>query len=146
MTAAALTKTPAERGGQTLSTTSKLNDIKRFIDTHIGSTALTPDLIAGDFGLSRPVLYRMFEPLGGVSSYIRRQRMARALQELTRRGGNKRIGLLARHCGYASSAGVARAFREAYGVAPRAMALPTFNRPAGDRLIDFLLPLCGRAA
>ena len=124
---------------------TKLDRIRRFIDRHLHSDALTPDLIAGDFALSRAVLYRMFEPWGGVTTYIRNQRMARVLHELGAPGPSRhRISTLARRYGYKNAAAFTRAFRETYGFAPREVASRPRAIPGGDRLIDFLAPLCGR--
>lgn len=124
--------------------TAQFSGIRRFIERHVTSDALTPDLIAGQFGMSRSVLYRLFEPLGGVKSYIRRQRMARALQDLRAEGSaGQRISVVAHRYGYENAAAFSRAFREAYGVSPRNMRIAIPVRKRGERLIDLLAPLCG---
>ncbi len=122
------------------------DNLRRFVDVHLMSDALTPDLIAGQFGMSRAVLYRMFEPVGGVATYIRRQRMARAVHEIGSVGMSGRsIGVLARRFGYISAAAFTRAFRETYGVTPSDLTSRVPVRPGGDRLIDLLAPMCGRS-
>lgn len=120
-------------------------NIRRFIDKHIRSSALTPDLIGGTFGMSRAVLYRLFEPVGGVATYIRRQRMSLALQDLSRPGtANERIATIAHRLGYENASAFTRAFRETYGVAPARLPFGMVARSGrGDRLIDWLAPLCG---
>lgn len=122
-------------------------NVRRFIEANLMSDALTPDLIAGNFGMSRAVLYRLFEPVGGVATYIRRQRMARALRELTSQGAsNVHIGVIAKRYGYTSPAAFTRAFTETYGISPRLLASGAVSvKQGGLRLIDWLAPLCGRA-
>lgn len=121
------------------------DNISRFIDKHIRSSALTPDLIGGTFGMSRAVLYRLFEPVGGVATYIRRQRMSLALRDLSRPGAaNERIATIAHRLGYENAGAFTRAFRETYGVAPARLPFGMVaSSGRGDRLIDWLAPLCG---
>jgi AraC-like DNA-binding protein len=57
--------------------------VSRYIEANLGARDLGVDKLARTFGLSRASLYRLFEPVGGVASYIRTRRLARARQELT---------------------------------------------------------------
>jgi AraC-like DNA-binding protein len=78
------------------------------------------DKLARTFGLSRASLYRLFEPVGGVASYIRTRRLARARQELTAPGlEDRRIGPIAYRAGFHSIPAFNSAFRPAYGQTPR---------------------------
>jgi AraC-like DNA-binding protein len=114
--------------------------IRRFIDANLASRELGIDMIAKSFGLSRASLYRLFEPIGGVASYIRKQRLARALQEITATGfANRRIGPIAYRCGFKSVAVFNRAFRQTYGIKPtqaRSAASAIFPRTAISPAID----------
>ena len=47
--------------------------IKRHIDEHLGDPDFGAAQVAEAFGLSRPTLYRLFEPLGGVAAYNEEQ-------------------------------------------------------------------------
>jgi AraC-like DNA-binding protein len=83
------------------------------------------DKLARTFGLSRASLYRLFEPVGGVASYIRTRRLARARQELTTPGlEDRRIGPIAYRAGFQSIPAFNRAFRAAYGQTPRGTRKP----------------------
>lgn len=93
--------------------------IRRFIDKNLGSPELDPDLLARQFGLSRSTLYRLFEPVGGIADYIRRQRLARAWREITAPGqSNQRIGLLGFRLGFTNASAFTRLFREHFGMSP----------------------------
>lgn len=102
--------------------------IRRFIDRNLASRDLGVDMIARSFGLSRASLYRLFEPIGGVASYIRKQRLQRAFQEITAAGfSNTRIGPIAYRHGFKNGAIFSRAFRATYGIRPtqaRSAAVP----------------------
>ena len=94
--------------------------IRRFIDRNLTSPELGPAMIAKKFGLSRASLYRLFEPIGGISGYIRQQRLNRAFQELTATDlCNQRIGQVAYRFGFRNFSAFSRRFRSAYGVSPR---------------------------
>ena len=120
--------------------------IRRFIDRNLASHEFGIDMIAKSFGLSRASLYRLFEPIGGIASYIRKQRLDRAFQEITATGfTNRRIGPIAYRYGFKSAAVFSRAFRETYGIKPtqaRSAASPIFPRiavsPATDKEVGVL--------
>ena len=94
--------------------------VSRYIEANLGARDLGVDKLARTFGLSRASLYRLFEPVGGVASYIRTRRLARARQELTAPGlEDRRIGPIAYRVGFQSIPAFNRAFRAAYGQTPR---------------------------
>lgn len=98
----------------------QLDRICRFIDKHLLSTELSPELIAGEFAMSRAALYRLFVPLGGVASYIRRERMGWAAARLAEEGAQAAtVSRLARKLGFASSRGFEKAFMDIHGRGPR---------------------------
>ena len=93
--------------------------IARFIEANLASRELRIEEITRTFGLSRASLYRLFEPVGGVASYIRTRRLVRARKELTAPGlQDHRIGPIAYRAGFQSIPAFNRAFREAYGKTP----------------------------
>nr|WP_247886431.1 helix-turn-helix domain-containing protein [Azospirillum brasilense] len=98
---------------------SRMAAIKRHIDAHLGDPDFGAAQVAEAFGLSRPTLYRLFEPLGGVSAYILRRRLDRCLGELTAAHGGLRIAEIAHRWGFRSEAAFSRAFRSAFGMTPR---------------------------
>lgn len=56
--------------------------IKSHIRDHLEDPSLSPVSIGAAFGLSRAALYRVTEPLGGITAYIREQRLRRCMKEL----------------------------------------------------------------
>ena len=92
----------------------------RYVEGNLTARDLGAEKLASAFGLSRATLYRLFEPVGGVASFIRERRLAHARQELTRAGlQNRRIGPIAYQAGFHSIAAFNRAFRATYGDTPR---------------------------
>jgi AraC-like DNA-binding protein len=92
----------------------------RHIDSNLAARDLGVAKLAATFGLSRASLYRLFEPVGGVASFIRERRLARAHDELSAPGfQDRRIGPIAYQVGFQSIATFNRAFLAAYGDTPR---------------------------
>ncbi len=97
---------------------TRLVAIKRFIESQLASPELDPSRLCETFGLSRPTLYRLFEPMGGVAGYILHRRLARSLADLTSTR-HHRIADIAHRWGFSSEAAFSKAFRAAYGMSPR---------------------------
>jgi AraC-like DNA-binding protein len=94
--------------------------IRRYIDQNIASPSLNAEKLAALFGLSRASLYRLFEPVGGVGTYIRTARLSRAHQEIVApQNADRRAGHIAMSLGFPSPAAFNRAFRETYGLSPK---------------------------
>jgi AraC-like DNA-binding protein len=94
--------------------------IESFIQQNILRDELGPALICREFALSRSALYRLFEPLGGISGYIRARRLDRAYLNLTAVGsGRGSVARLARAAGFSNEASFTRAFRQRFGKTPR---------------------------
>jgi AraC-like DNA-binding protein len=92
----------------------------RYIDGNLAARDLGVAKLAATFGLSRASLYRLFEPVGGVASFIRERRLARAHHELSAPGlQDRRIGPVAYQAGFRSIAAFNRAFLTTYGDTPR---------------------------
>ncbi len=91
--------------------------VRRFIDRNLRAPGLGPEMIRAEFGLSRPSLYRLFEPAGGVAAYIRKARLSRAFQDLAA-GDDGGIGLIAARHGFRTVSAFNRRFHEAYGMTP----------------------------
>ena len=60
--------------------------IQRYIYTNLVSPELSTQTILRRFGVSRPSLYRMFQPCGGIESHITHMRAYRALIDIKRAG------------------------------------------------------------
>jgi AraC-like DNA-binding protein len=95
-----------------------LNEIQKFIERNLHRPDLTPELLSRQFRVSRAQLYRLFEPLNGISRYILKRRLAAAYERLAR-GEKTRIGILAHQLGFSSEAHFSRVFHQAYGESPR---------------------------
>jgi AraC-like DNA-binding protein len=96
-----------------------LASLKRLIERHIDSPALSVELICARSGWSRATVYRLFELEGGLARYIRQRRLERAFRELMRRRPRRRrIIDLAIDSQYASEATFCRAFHRLFGVPP----------------------------
>jgi AraC-like DNA-binding protein len=91
---------------------------RNYIETHLLESDLTPAAISEAMGLSRSTLYRLFEPLGGVTAFIweRRLHLARAALLDPRR--SSRISEIAFECGFSSESHFSRSFRKAFGMRP----------------------------
>lgn len=97
---------------------SRMSAIKRHIDAHLGNPNLDSADIMRAFGVSRPTLYRMFEPMGGVAAYILQRRLAHSLADLMS-SRQYRVADIAHRWGFSSETTFSRAFRAAFGMAPR---------------------------
>lgn len=95
---------------------------RRFIEANLHDPELGPEFICRKLGVSRAKLYRTFEPMGGVSSYIQQRRLGRAHQLITDPAhAHQRIGVIAARCGFGSISVFSRAFRQAFGLPPTEM-------------------------
>lgn len=98
---------------------ARLEIIQNYIDTHLSSPDLTPHNLAARFYVSRARLYRLFAPLGGLASYIREQRLQRALVSLSHPANrNRYISEIAASVGFFDEAHFSRLFRRTFGISP----------------------------
>ncbi|WP_167858498.1 helix-turn-helix domain-containing protein [Methylobacterium nonmethylotrophicum] len=89
-----------------------------FIAQHLADRDLTAAAIASGAGLSRSVLYRLFEPAGGVARFVQSQRVLRLRRALSRVGEDRTIDELTAAAGFTSPSHAGRVFRETFGVPP----------------------------
>lgn len=85
------------------------------IDSRLDDAGLSSAGLAGQLGLSRSALYRVFEPLGGVEAAIRRRRLDRAMRAIL--SGNGAPQRRAR-AGFNNEEQFARAFQARFGARP----------------------------
>jgi AraC-like DNA-binding protein len=96
-----------------------MRQLKEAIERQLTRRDFGPQDLVSQFGVSRATLYRMFEPLGGVASYITERRLRHALRVLSDPlSPNVRIKELAHDLGFTHSTAFARAFRRLFGVSP----------------------------
>lgn len=112
---------------------SRMSAIKRYIDSRLADPQFGAAEIVQAFGLSRPTLYRMFEPMGGVAGYILQRRLTRSLADLLS-ARHHRVADIAHRWGFSSETAFSRAFRAAFGMAPRdaRASLQKPNTPSDD--------------
>src|ERR1700754_131738 len=99
--------------------TAMLPQVKRHIHANIHSRDLVPERILEGFPLTRPTLYRMFEPEGGLHAYIRNCRLREAARRLSGVPAMP-VSRIAEALGFSHASDFTRAFHRAYGMAPQA--------------------------
>jgi AraC-like DNA-binding protein len=92
--------------------------VMRFIRENLADAELGPEMLCRHFGLSRAVLYRAFEPLGGVASFIRNLRLRKAYLALRQPEGSPPLGVIAEALGFSSVSTLRDAFRRKFGFGP----------------------------
>lgn len=96
-------------------------EIRQFIEAHLGRADLGVEMLCARFGLSRTPVYALFEADGGVMTYIRNRRLAKAMRMLSGVEGSApiRVSGVAYTCGYENLKSFSKAFQTRYGVNPR---------------------------
>lgn len=89
----------------------------KLIATQLADWSLTPEKICKELGISRSRLYRIFEPVGGVSNYIRRQRLLKTRDALSDSGSP--ISSIAEKWGFIDPSAYSRTFRKEFGMSPQ---------------------------
>lgn len=96
-----------------------LDRLKKHVEEQLENSSLSVQSICRTFRISRSRLYRLFEPLGGISRYIQRKRLARAHVDLANPSKAYRpIYDIAYGAGFGSEAHFSRAFRSMFGCSP----------------------------
>lgn len=93
--------------------------IKRRIADNLETDALTADELCRHFHISRATLYRLFEADGGLSHYVREQRLNLAFRQLISPSAeDTRLIDLAVGMRFSSDSTFIRAFRRKFGLTP----------------------------
>ncbi len=98
---------------------SLVDRARRIIQQNLAAPNFGPQQLCRMLGVSRSRLYRLFEPLGGVSRYIQRQRLLAAHGALSDPLNSGPIVDVAERCGFVDPSGFSRAFRQEFGYSPR---------------------------
>lgn len=96
-----------------------LGRARRMIDDRLGDHDLTPETLCAALGVSRSRLYRIFEPLGGVASYIRKHRLLRTRDALSDTTDTRSIARIAEQWGFIDASVYSRTFRQEFGISPK---------------------------
>jgi len=98
---------------------SQFRAICRRIDKQIADPGLGPSTLTRDFYVTRPTLYRMFEPHGGIGKYILGRRLTGVFRDLSDPAqAHRNVVEILRQWGLANHTAAGRAFRAAYGMTP----------------------------
>ncbi|QRY70603.1 helix-turn-helix domain-containing protein (plasmid) [Ensifer sp. PDNC004] len=109
--------------------------VRRYFEANLLDPTLTAHGVGAAFGVSRPSLYRMFEPMGGSTHYLQERRLGRAhaaLRAVETR--NVPIATIADKHGFPNPENFSRAFRRMFDMTPRevrGLALSVAQRPHG---------------
>ncbi len=92
---------------------------RRFVEENLDDVGLSPEAVRQHLGVSRSLLYRVFEPVGGVSAFIQARRLDQTFDAILRdRAEQYTLGEIAYRHGFRSDAHFSRAFRARFGVTP----------------------------
>lgn len=90
-----------------------------FIDEHIRSEALCPELLAREVGVSVRGLYRMFAKKGlVVAQYIKNRRLDFCAESLRQSTAEQKLSALGYSWGFSDSSHFSTAFKARFGVSP----------------------------
>lgn len=92
---------------------------RRLISRKLADPDLTPERVCAELGVSRSRLYRLFEALGGISAYIRRQRLLKTRDALSDVSDTRAIGSIAEEWGFVDASAFSRKFKQEFGISPR---------------------------
>ena len=96
-----------------------LLQLKQAIDAQIEDPRLSTETLMQQFHVSRSGIYRMFEPLGGISKYIQNRKLDYAFKELAKYSEKKQnISMLAYRLGFSHSSVFTRAFKARFEINP----------------------------
>ncbi len=91
---------------------------REYIEVNLGDPVLSAGRVAYVTGVSRSVLYGLFKGDGGVAKYIQHRRLAWASRMLAKER-DLSISEISELCCFSSASQFSRAFRAAFGEAPR---------------------------
>jgi AraC-like DNA-binding protein len=91
---------------------------RSYVEHNLLEPSLNPARISEALGVSRSTLYRLFEPLGGVTAFIWERRLHLARAALLDPKRARRISEIAFQCGFSSEAHFSRSFRKAFNIRP----------------------------
>jgi RNA polymerase sigma factor (sigma-70 family) len=110
---------------------SQFRAICRRIDRQIADPDLGPIGLTRDFYVTRPTLYRMFEPHGGIGRYILGRRLTGVFRDLSDPSlADRKIAAILSRWGFANHTAAGRAFRRAYGMTPSECRVARTRHPS----------------
>lgn len=108
-----------------------LSEIQHFIEQNLSALELSAAMLLGRFGVSRATLFRLFEPYGGVRTYILERRLFRALLDIAERPNLRgQIQRAVERWGFSSATHFHRAVKRSFGVTPGSLFSTGLSDPA----------------
>lgn len=95
-----------------------LESARRIVHSKLFDPSFNAKALYRDLAISRSVLYRMFEPFGGVMHYLQHQRLLDAHAALADPNDKRRIIEIAEQRCFSDGSEFSRAFRGAFGYTP----------------------------
>jgi AraC-like DNA-binding protein len=93
--------------------------IRRFVENNLRDENLSADMICASLGVSRPVLFRIYEAEGGVMRAVVKMRLEKAFRDLADSElGKGVVSRIARRWCFSDPAYFTRLFRKTYGAKP----------------------------
>lgn len=128
--------------------------IKTFIEQRLSDAELRPQTLIDEFSVTRSTLYRLFEPVGGVSAYITQRKLHRAFRIITDTlQPRRRISQLAFEFGFSHPSAFTRAFKDMFGLSPTDVQMLAAQSKERDvqlmvspELMKYLSPIEPRSA
>lgn len=96
-----------------------LASARDFVIARLADPGLSPEAVRQHLGISRSLLYKVFEPAGGVSAFIQARRLDQAFDDIIRdQNERKTLAEISYGLGFRSDAHFSRVFRARFGVTP----------------------------
>jgi AraC-like DNA-binding protein len=95
----------------------------RFIDEHLSEPDFSVQDLCVRFNVSRATLYRLFEPLGGVSRYVLERRLLNAHDHLSAADRVRHLARVAEAHGFRDTTHFSKSFRRMFGYSPSEVGL-----------------------
>jgi AraC-like DNA-binding protein len=92
--------------------------VRKAVRRHLRTPILGPKNLGRLVGMSRSNLYRLFEDVGGVTRYIRRERLLEAHVILSDTSTTQSISAIAEELCFADASSFSRAFKREFGYSP----------------------------
>lgn len=91
----------------------------RAIELNLTDPGLGPEFLCKNVGVSRSRLYRIFEPAGGISNYIRRKRLLETCRALADDTSAHSVSHIAEQFGFVDPSSFSRMFKREFGISPK---------------------------
>lgn len=91
----------------------------RAIELNLTDPGLGPEFLCKNVGVSRSRLYRIFEPAGGISNYIRRKRLLETCRALADDTSAHSVSHIAEQFGFVDPSSFSRMFKREFGLSPK---------------------------